>query len=548
MEDFIFGTLSTDPLKMLYHRTISSGIQHAYVMRPRDPKPGEIITLIVESGPDVVVEQMACYYTVDGKDPIGTKGKASIGEVVFFKQVDLVWDTISWGYRKKWQTEIPAQPEGTEVRYVISGWNADGDEIYADWPDAKLTIENSAKNYFETRSSPKLKFMGNPSKPKIFNYFIDRLAPPTWAKEAIIYHIFVDRFNPGGKREWKQVKNLKKIFGGTISGVMEKIDYISQLGANTIWLSPIFPSPSIHRYDAINYYEVAEELGGDEALRMLVEKAHDKGIRILLDLVCNHISFQHPYFLDAYNNKHSQYRDWFYFNNEDEIGYRTFFGVHKMPQVNLNHPDARQWMFNIARYWLEEFDVDGFRLDHANGPGPGFWVEFWQVCKEAKSESICIGEVVEPPDIQSQYRGRMDGLLDFHLCEALRKGVGTTDWSSRHFRNFLSSHMEYWDNDFLMASFLDNHDMDRFLFIVENDIEKLKQAAEIQFKMPGPPIIYYGTEVGLKQTLSKTSMVGLEASRGAMIWGQDQDKSLFRFYQDLIQKRMIEKPWETENK
>lgn len=543
MEDFIFGTLSTDPLKMLYLRAANSGIQHAYRTQPHDPKPGEPVTVLVESGPDVVIEEMACYFTVDGSNPKGSKGKASSGDVLSFNQVDLIWDTISWGYQKKWEAIIPAQPEGVEVRYFISGWNSEGVEIFADWPDVKSTIEFGAKNYFQTKSPPVLKFLGNPSEPRIFNYIVDKLEPPDWAKKAVIYHIFVDRFNPGKDRDWSQTKNPKLAFGGTIDGVTEKLDYIQKLGADAIWLSPIFPSPSIHRYDATNYYHVAEELGGDEALKNLVEKAHNKGIRIILDLVCNHISFQHPYFLEAYNNKNSQYREWFYFDESDEIGYRTFFGVRKMPQMNLNNPDARQWMLDIARYWLEVFDVDGYRLDHANGPGPGFWGEFWQVCKMVKPDSICIGEVVEPPDVQMQFLGRMDGLLDFHLCEAIRKGVGTENWSKQHFENFLGSHMAYWNEDFLMATFVDNHDMDRFLYIAENNVEKLKIAAKIQFSMPGPPIIYYGTEVGLQQTLSKTSAVGLEASRGPMDWGEGQNQELFHFYQDLIKKRMLDKPW-----
>jgi len=544
MEDFIFGTLSTDPLKMLYQRATQSGLQHAYTIRPRDPKPNEPLTLIVESGPDEVVDQVACYYTLDGKNPVGSRGNSVNGHVVNFNKVGMVWDTLNWGYRQRWEATIPSQPAGTELRYMISGWQVDGDEIYADWPDVKLTIEHAAKVYFDTRTPPPVKYLGDPSAGEVFIANVDDLKPPQWAKEAVIYHIFVDRFYPGKDRDWNQTKNPKKAFGGTLQGVIDKLEYISALGATAIWLSPIFESPSIHRYDATDYYHVAEELGGNDALHKLVYEAHRRGIRIILDLVCNHISFKHHYFIDALNNPSSSYRDWFYFDPEDEIGYRTFFGVRSMPQVNLNHSGARRWMLDIARYWLEEFDVDGYRLDHANGPGPGFWGEFWQTCKGIKPESICFGEVVEPPDVQCRYIGRMDGLLDFHLCEGIRKGIGTGHWKEERFLNFLENHKSYFSDDFLMFTFLDNHDMDRFLYIAENQVEKLKKAAEIQFEMPGPTIIYYGTEVGLQQKLSKTSAVGLEASRDAMVWGQDQDKALLRFYKNLIRKRMDTKPWE----
>jgi glycosidase len=545
MEDFIFGTLSTDPLKMLYHRAAHSGLQHAFWTSPRDPKPGQPVILIVESGPDVVFEKIACYFTLDGQNPAGSRGAVSRGEVVYFKPVELSWDTIKWGYRKRWHATIPPQPEGTEVRYTISGWDAEGIECYADWPDVKLTIEGAAKEYFDTKSLPPERLLGDPSNGRIFNYFVDNLRPPEWSRGAILYHIFVDRFSPGENQDWIQTKNPKKAYGGTLLGVKDHLDYIKELGANTIWLSPIFPSPSIHRYDATDYYHVAEELGGDQALHQLVDEAHSKGIRIILDLVCNHISYKHPYFVDAMEYEDSLYRDWFFFDDDSDIGYRTFFGVRTMPQVNLDHPGARQWMLDIARYWLEEFNVDGYRLDHANGPGPGFWSALWQVCKDAKEDSICIGEVVEPPDVQHQYIGRMDGLLDFHLCEAIRKGLGSESWTEQQLKNFLEGHKTYNPQDFLMFTFIDNHDMDRFLFIANNEIEKLKRAAELQFNMPGPPIIYYGTEVGLEQISSKTSSVGLEASRGAMVWGEEQDKALFAFYQNLIRQRLEEKPWET---
>ena len=543
MEDFIFGTLSTDPLRLMYHRAEQSGIQHAYRMKPQDPKPGDEVTLTVETGPDILVDQLACYYTTNGDDPRGTRGEAAIGNCLRFELVDITWDTLVWGYKKKWAAQLPPQPEGTEVRYIISGWARDGQEIFADWPDLKSTVEHAAKHYFDTRTLPPMKYWGDPSTPRIFSYHVDNFRPPLWAKEAVIYHIFVDRFHPGYGKKWLQTKNPKKAYGGTIWGVVDQLDYIHSLGATAIWLSPIFPSPSIHRYDATDYYHVTEALGGDESLRALVNKAHDKGIRIILDLVCNHISNQHPYFLEAIKNPESSYRSWFYFDDEEAIGYRTFFGVRSMPQVNLQNTDAKQWMLDIAQYWLEEYNVDGYRLDHANGPGPGFWGDFWQTCKKVKPDSITFGEVVEPPYVQAQYFGRMDGLLDFQVCEAIRRGVGVGDWTQGRLESFISAHKDYFKQDFLMATFIDNHDMNRFLYIADNDIGKLKRAAEIQFELPGPPIIYYGTEIGLEQTANKSSSVGLEASRIAMVWDERQDSDLFSFYQELIKKRKEQKPW-----
>lgn len=547
MEDFIFGTLATDQLKLIHHRTLHNGVQHAFRTFPQDPSPGKPIILVVKIGPNVDIDHAACYYTLDGSEPKGSRGRAIHGDVISFKKEVICWDTLLWGYLSQWKAALPPQDEGVTVRYIISAWKEDGEEIFADWPDVKMTIEHLATYYFHGKKVPEIAPLGDPHQATQFKFNVDQHSPPEWLKEAVIYHIFVDRFFPGKGEDWLQTTDLQKPFGGTLWGIAEKLDYIKELGATAIWLSPIFPSPTIHRYNATDYYHVAEDLGGNLAFRSLIEKAHQKGIKIILDLVCNHVSDQHPYFQSAIDDPKSRYRDWFYFDENEKTGYRTFFGVPTMPQVNLENHQARAWMLDVGRFWMEEYAIDGYRLDHATGPGPNFWSDFWDQCKAINPNSICIGEVVEPPEIQYSYAGRMDGLLDFHLCEAFRKSIGTGKWMDVRFQNFLKQHIKYFFKDLLMLSFLDNHDMDRFLFIADNDIEKLKRAAEIQFEFPGPPIIYYGTEVGLKQSLSKTSAIGLEASRGAMVWGEEQNEEIFNFYQNLIRHRQLTRPWEIGN-
>lgn len=545
MQDMIFGTLATDELKLVDHRARGRGVQHASRIEPRDPVPGKPVRLTLTIGPDLKADRSACYYTVEGSEPAGSRGKPHQGKAVEFQRVSSSWDTFLWGYISTWEAEIPPQLEGTAVRYKISAWAEGGKEVFADWPDVKLTVDRTAKYFFDGLPLPRQQPWGDPDTDRTFTYRVDRLSPPQWAREAVIYHIFVDRFDPGPDREWIQVKDLGGTFGGTLWGVAERLDYLNELGATAIWLSPIFPSPSIHRYDAVGYRRVADELGGDQALRELIDRAHQRGIRVILDLVCNHISDQHPYFQAAFRDPGSPYRDWFYFDPEEpQHPYRTFFGVPGMPQVNLDHPEAREWMLEIGRFWLEEFNVDGFRLDHANGPGPGFWSDFRAACKEIKPDCFCFGEVVETPEVQRTYVGRLDGMLDFHLCDALRRAFGYGEMELEMLQGMIRRHLSYFPPDFLMTGFLDNHDMDRFPFIAGNDREALRRAARCLFHLPGPPVIYYGTEVGLTQTISKTSEVGLEASRGAMVWGEEQDRELFAFFQELIAARQEAKPWE----
>jgi cyclomaltodextrinase len=540
MEEFIFGTIAIDDLKLAYQRTSRSGIQHAHELAPKDPKPGHPVTISIRVAPGLTIDHVVCYYTLDGSKPIGSRGQASNGFVIPCERVDDQWDTFFWGYITHWQAILPPQPEDTTVRYRIGAWYGDGVETFADWPDVKATTDRTAAEFF--RGKPlKIEWIGDPLMGTTFTYHVDRLVPPQWGREAVFYQIFVDRFYPGRGADWSQTDDLKDFFGGTLWGVTEKLDYIEGLGATCIWLSPIFPSPTTHGYDATDYRSVEPRMGGDDALNELVASAHERGIRIVLDLVCNHISNKHPIFVDARKNQRSRYRKWFFFDDRD-VEYRSYFGVATMPVLNLANEDAKAWMIDIARFWLREFDVDGYRLDHANGPGPSFWPDFWTACKEEKPDCFCFGEIVEPANVLRRYVGRLDGTLDFLFTDAIRRTFGHGTYPEAVFEQFLQGHRSYFDEDFLMLTFIDNHDMDRFLFIAGQNKEVLRRVASIQMQLPGPPIIYYGTEVGLSQTVSKSSETGLEANRIAMVWDDRQDRDLLAFYQEMIADRVKAKP------
>ncbi len=543
MEDFVFGALATDDLKLVYHRAEHRGLQHNHAIEPRDPLPGEPVILTVQVGPDLTASQIACYYTTDGSKPSGSRGVAVNGQWAPFHQVDVRWDSLVWGYVCTWQCTLPAQPEGTMVRYRIGAWTDNGAEIFADWPDVKQQVEAAAAALTRHKPIPDVA-PGDPSIGKVFVYQVDRAKPPDWAREAVIYHIVVDRFYPGDGRPWLKPADLRGLFGGTLWGVRDRLDYIADLGATCIWLSPIWPSPTHHGYDVTDYSRVELRLGGDEALHRLIEASHRRNIRVILDLVCNHLSIQHPYFQDALRTPSSPYRNWFLFD-ESEIGYRAYFGVRSMPEINLDYPDARRWMIEVGRYWLREFDLDGYRLDHANGPGPAFWTDFRAACRDEKPDAFCFGEVVEPSHIMLPYVGRLDGLLDFNFCDMVRRTYGYQTWSEAQLERFMDRHGAFFDVDnFLMPTFIDNHDMDRFLYIARNDKEALRQAATLQFQLAGPPIVYYGTEVGMTQPFGKRDAIGLEVSRAPMVWGSSQDHELFDFYRRLIRERREAHTWE----
>jgi cyclomaltodextrinase len=547
VEEFTFGGLATDELKLVHHRVARLGLQHRHDLSPRDPDPSQPVTLTVYVGPDLDADHVACYYTLDGSEPAGARGVASNGQVSMLCQAEVVWDTMVWGYLARWRGTLPAQPEGTVVRYRIGAWVGDGPETFADWPQVKETTDRVTAAFFRGEPLPFRSSLshaegangwaGNPRWGHTFTYHVDRWRPPTWAREAVIYHVFIDRFYPGAGKDWLQTDDLSDFCGGTLWGVVEKLDYIADLGITCLWLSPIFPSPSHHGYDATDLCHIEPRMGGDEALRALVTEAHERGIRVLLDLVCNHVSNRHPIFQDAHAMPSSPYRDWFTFD-DSSVGYRSYFGVASMPEVNVANPGARRWLIDVARFWLREFDVDGYRLDHANGPGPDFWADFWAACKVEKPDCFCFGEVVDTPDVLRTYVGRLDGCLDFGLADVLRRTFALGRWSEGTLARFLARHRSYFSSDdFLMPTFLDNHDMDRFLYIAGGDKQTLFRAAACQMRLPGPPIIYYGTEVGLSQTESTRDGKGLQVSRTLMAWGDEQDQELLTYYRALIRER-----------
>lgn len=506
MKDFIFGTLATEELRYEHVRTRRAGVSHYQRRTPRDPLPEQEITLELTVGPDHPFEQAWVYWTNDGTDPSGKGGTASNGFVIPMEKMGMEWDTILWGYIRLFRAVIPGQTVGTILRYILSAGSLVGEELVADHGT-------------------------------IYACYIDDDPTPVWTQDAIIYEIFVDRFHPGKGNEWLTPQTPSGFYGGTLRGVIEKLDYLSKLGVSVVWLTPIFPSPSHHGYDATDLFEIEPRLGTKTDLRNLLDESHRRNIRILLDLVPNHVSYLHPTFQSAITNKNSLYTKWYTFTHWPDK-YRTFFGVQELPQLNLREPSARQHMLDAAAYWLD-FGADGYRVDYAIGPDPDFWADFRRVTQRSRPDCWTFGEVVEPPDSQLTFAGGLDGCLDFNLMEAFREVFAYGEWKADKFASFLTRHEAYFPIAFSRPSFLDNHDMNRFLWAAGGDLRRLRLAALCQFTLLGAPIIYYGTEVGLSQLRDvRQDGRGLpEESRLPMIWGSAQNAELLNYYRNLISVR-----------
>ncbi len=519
MEDFVFGGIEADEQQLLAdERNRWRGIRHQYAIEPLDPQPGEPVTVTVFVGPDVTVDQVCLYATVDGSEPAGSKGRSANGFVVPLRLVDTRWEPLIWGYVDVWQGLIPAQPEATFVQYRIEGWHSGSASAETFW-----SRETNLDRTFE--------------RPTLYGYAVDRLAVPAWAHEAIVYQIFVDRFT-GIENRWLTPDELNQFMGGTLRGILQKLDYIANLGVTVIWLSPIFKTPTYHGYDTTDYYTIDPRFGANEDLRALVNAAHSKGLRVLLDFVANHTSVEFAPFVEAQKNSETSYREWFDFAEIYPHGYRAFFNVASMPQLATDRRAVRDFLIEAARYWLREFDIDGYRLDYAAGPSHAFWSEFRVACRRVKPDCWLFGEVTLAGERLRTYTGRLDGCLDFAFARSVRQLCTATqaEINIRQFLNELARSRNFFAlNNFSLPSFLDNHDMNRFLWVAQNDKARLCFAVGLLFAFGGPPIIYYGTEVGLSQPQSKGPW--REEARHPMLWDEAQDDDLFNYFQQIIELR-----------
>lgn len=507
MNDFIFGSLATDDLRRARALSLKAGVVHNFKRLPFDPQPNQTVELMLSSGPSHPGERAWVYWTVDGSDPVGEGGACANGFALPMQRTETVWDVELWGYITYFNVALPGSLAGTVVRYRLSVEVFGKGEIFAD---------GGAYHAF----------------------YVDEDPLPDWTRDAQVYHIFVDRFNPGQGHGWKTPDNLLGFFGGRLDGVTEKLDYIKGLGFNTLWLSPIFPSPSHHGYDATDLFEIEPRLGTKADLKRLLDEAHHRQMCVLLDFVPNHWSNLHSSFQDAIRNPNSSYRDWYNFKQYPD-DYEAFFGVKELPQVNLRHPEARQYMLDAVKYWLD-FGADGYRLDYAIGPAPDFWADFRRVTRAAKPDCWTFGEIVDPPDVQMSFAGLLDGSLDFVLLEALRQSLAFGRWTGDQLAGFLLKHEAYFPSDFSRPSFLDNHDMNRILWAVQGDTRRLRLAALCQFTLSGPPIVYYGTEVGLSQErdVRQDKFGKPEEARLLMTWDAErQDQGLMVFYRRLSEIR-----------
>ena len=376
------------------------------------------------------------------------------------------------------------------------------------------------------------------------------ITTPDWVKHAIFYQIFPDRFARSTRvapqagvqfKPWGALPEEQGFQGGDLYGVIEKLDYLSELGVNAIYLNPIFSSAANHRYHTFDYYHVDPLLGGDEALRQLLSQAHDRDIRIVLDGVFNHASrgfWQFHHILE--NGPNSPYIDWFIVENwplrpyDDEgrpHNYAAWWGLPALPKLNTQNKDVQAFLFDVAHHWID-FGIDGWRLDvPMEIDDDEFWREFRRTVKAANPDAYICGEVWG--DARRWLQGdQFDSVMNYIFSWSTMSFFGAKTLRSDYHRDHLNfdpldaptfadtisyMHGLYdWEINLAQLNLLDSHDTARALWIMGEDVSALKLCALFQMTMPGAPCIYYGDEIGL-------SAGDDPYCRGAFPWYREYD-------------------------
>jgi len=371
-----------------------------------------------------------------------------------------------------------------------------------------------------------------------------------WWNDAVFYEVFVRSFYDS---DGDGV--------GDINGLIEKLDYLNDgdpatnddLGVTGLWLMPVMQSPSYHGYDVVDYYQVGDEYGDNDDLLRLIEQAHARGIRIIIDLVLNHTSRQHPWFQEALDPG-SERRDWYIWANEQPEGERWresaggyYYGYFsdQMPDLNYENPAVTEEMQKVTRFWLKDMGVDGFRLDaikHLFEDGPVLehtpathaWLqEFYLFCKEINPDAVIVGEVWSTMDDVVEYvGGELDIAFEFELANAtLESAVSGRKASVERKQQAVID--TYPPGQF--ATFLANHDQNRARSRLLDD-EQAKLAATLQLTFPGAPFIYYGEEIGMQGAKPDENI------RRPMQWGPDGGFTTgepWRLYYEDYQERHV---------
>ena len=359
---------------------------------------------------------------------------------------------------------------------------------------------------------------------------MDTITTPDWVKHAVFYQIFPDRFARSGRGDqpsnlepWDSDPTTYGYKGGDLWGVLERLDYLQELGVTALYFNPIFQSASNHRYHTHDYYRVDPLLGGDAAFEALLAECHRRGLRVVLDGVFNHASRGFFQFNDVLENgAASPWLDWFYiddhaanaYDHSRPPGYQAWVGLHALPKFNTDNLQVREYLMQVGEYWIDR-GIDGWRLDVPfEIKSAGFWAEFRQRIKARNPAAYIVGEVWG--DSREWLQGdQFDGVMNYLFAAAaiaftagprVRRDLvddrSYAAWPGIDGRAYAARIAELlalypWPIQLTQLNLLASHDTARFLSIADGDVASVELGTLLLFTFPGAPSIYYGDEIGL---------------------------------------------------
>ncbi|MGB1320959.1 MAG: maltodextrin glucosidase [Vibrio gallaecicus] len=409
--------------------------------------------------------------------------------------------------------------------------------------------------------------------------------PPSWIAEQTFYQIFPDRFCNGnpeisvktGEYKLKDGKvdavakpwgsdiggyngtSAAEFFGGDLAGIRQKLNYLEELGVSTLYLNPIFCSPSNHKYDTTDYLNVDPHLGSNQEFAELSEDIHQRGMKVVLDAVFNHTSSEHPW-LDklqrtktgAYLNPESPYSDYYFFNDDKSESYVGWKGIQSLPVLNFDNSEVREYIYDsedsVIKHWLKPpYNIDGWRFDviHMLGEGEGaknnahYVKAFRSATKQQNPNAYVLGEHFF--EATSWLQGdQEDGSMNYYgFAHPIRALLANQDIAYQpinidmlEFTQWLAESRSKipWLNQLSQLNQLDSHDTARFITLLGSDVARQKIALMFLMTYVGAPCLYYGTEVGLEGGQDPDN-------RRSFPWGEEKQSPWFKITQSLVQIR-----------
>ena len=458
----------------------------------------------------------------------------------------------------KFQKEIEM-----EVKYEDNDFLYYEAKLQNDFPSFSyiftLNLENDPKTYYVSDEGIFEEYDYRFSQVSAFRYaFInedDVIKVNKKFEGRIIYQIFVDSFNIGRKenkgyitRAWDSKdlfafknKEYHPVFlGGDLKGITLKLDYLKEIGIGAIYLTPIFEAKTNHKYDTMDYFKIDEMFGDESDLKELVNEAHKKDILICLDLVFNHTSFFNPMFQDVIKNgRKSKYHDFYIIDGDkpttNPLNYMTFSEAFMMPKLNGNNPLVQEYTLDVAKHYVEKFNVDAYRLDVSNELPHSFWMNFKRELKKIKEDIFLIGECwYNASSFLNAYE--WDSSMNYATLFSAKEYFAEKKFSTKEFIYRLNaSLMRYREpTNRMLLNLLDSHDVSRFYEFVKPNLNLYLLSELFLISFIGTPMVYYGDEVFMEGGDDPLNRQG-------MIWNSSNfNKKEHYILKDIYKLRSLE--------